>query len=78
MAFTLAWERLGPIRRAQPTSGTTQGLDVEGARRAGLPSIWINRDNSSWPEALPPLGAETASLDGLEDALRRERPARPR
>ncbi|MDA0705152.1 MAG: HAD family hydrolase [Proteobacteria bacterium] len=49
-------------------------IDVQGARSAGLHSIWVNRSGQPWPGDLPrPDGIVThiGQLQGLLDALRR-------
>lgn len=45
--------------------------DVEGARRAGLHTVWINRDGACWPDTYAPAHAEIASLGELERSLAR-------
>jgi putative hydrolase of the HAD superfamily len=44
-------------------------LDIEGARRAGLRSCWINRRDEAWPDALPPPDLQVPTLAALADAL---------
>jgi 2-haloalkanoic acid dehalogenase type II len=39
--------------------------DVEGARRAGLDAIWVDRGVAPWPPALAPPPRTITSLDGL-------------
>ncbi len=49
-------------------------IDVQGARSAGLHSIWVNRSGQPWPGDLPqPDGIVThiGQLQGLLEALRR-------
>ncbi len=44
-------------------------LDVVGARRAGMPSCWINRKKERWPVDLPRPDLEFATLAGVADWL---------
>ena len=44
-------------------------MDVVGARRAGMPSCWINRRKERWPAGLPRPDLEFATLAGLADWL---------
>ena len=49
-------------------------FDVQGARSAGLHSVWVNRSGQPWPEDLPrPDGIVThiGQLQGLLDAMQR-------
>lgn len=39
--------------------------DVEGARRAGLQAVWINRDERAWPAELAPPERVIARLDEI-------------
>ncbi|WP_278234718.1 haloacid dehalogenase type II [Isoptericola sp. AK164] len=43
--------------------------DVEGARRAGLRTAWINRTGAAYPAHFAPADVEAASLLDLADAL---------
>ena len=45
--------------------------DIEGAHRAGLRAIWLNRDGSDWPAAYAPAHAQITSLVELPAALAR-------
>lgn len=44
-------------------------MDVDGARRAGLRSCWINRIDASWPAELPPPDLAFTDLAALADWL---------
>jgi len=44
--------------------------DIEGARRAGLRAIWLNRAQAAWPADYARPAAEIARLDALPAALR--------
>jgi 2-haloalkanoic acid dehalogenase type II len=74
--FLTGCERLGVRPEATAYVGDQPLLDVEGARRAGLLGIWLNRDGSTWPNTLAPPGAEISSLDEVEDVLDLVGPAR--
>lgn len=45
-------------------------LDVQGAQRAGLVAVWLNRSGAAWPLPRPP-DIEIAELGALEPALER-------
>jgi 2-haloalkanoic acid dehalogenase type II len=44
-------------------------LDVEGARAAGLVTVWLNRAASPWPQQLPPPHLEVRDLGQLARLL---------
>jgi putative hydrolase of the HAD superfamily len=43
--------------------------DVEGARRAGLHAVWLNRHDKLWPEELAPARSTVKSLSEMADLL---------
>ncbi len=43
--------------------------DVAGPENAGMPSVWINRENMSWPRELPEPRHQISNLQELEDLL---------
>lgn len=43
--------------------------DVEGARAAGMQTVWVNRDAQHWPEELQPPRAEISDLHQLLELL---------
>jgi len=45
-------------------------LDIVGARRAGMQSVWIDRDGIEWPAGLEPARHSVSSLTQLVDLLR--------
>ena len=45
-------------------------LDVQGAQRAGLVAVWLNRSGAAWPLPRPPH-IQVAGLGALEPALGR-------
>ena len=49
--------------------GDDPELDVEGARRAGMQTVWINRDAAPWPTALAPPPHSVKSLIELNELL---------
>jgi HAD superfamily hydrolase (TIGR01509 family) len=51
--------------------GDDAEADIEGARRVGLRTAWMNRDGARWPEALAPPDHEIADLTGLERVVER-------
>jgi len=40
--------------------------DIEGARRAGLRTVWVNRHRRAWPRELTPPDAEAATLHEVD------------
>jgi putative hydrolase of the HAD superfamily len=52
--------------------GDDPHLDVEGARRAGMRAIWVNRTEAPWPESIEPpdwtIRTLTELVDGLGDS----------
>ena len=51
--------------------GDDPEADVDGARRAGLRSAWMNRTGATWPESLPRPDHEIADLEALERVVER-------
>ena len=47
--------------------GDDPEADVEGARRAGIRPVWLNRDGSAWPGRLP---APEHTIGSLEELVR--------
>jgi putative hydrolase of the HAD superfamily len=45
--------------------GDDPEADVEGARRAGIRPIWVNRHRSRWPAQLPAPAHSVATLTEL-------------
>lgn len=43
--------------------------DIEGARRAGMLTVWVNRKAEPWPDELEPPHAEVPDFDALLDLL---------
>ncbi len=49
--------------------GDDPEYDIVGAREAGMPSIWLNRESKPWPQHLPPAQAEIDNLHQLLELL---------
>lgn len=52
--FTLLLERAGVAAERTLHVGDDVVADVEGARRAGVTPVWLNRTGLAWPAAAPP------------------------
>ena len=68
-SFHATCERLGVAPADVLHVGDDPLLDIVGARRAGMPSCWINRTKDRWPPGLPRPDLEFATLSGLADWL---------
>ncbi|HEU4600577.1 MAG TPA: HAD family hydrolase [Steroidobacteraceae bacterium] len=49
--------------------GDDPALDVEGARRAGMRAIWVDRLQSVWPEGIDPPSHRVSTLTELVELL---------
>ncbi len=49
--------------------GDDPEYDVEGARRAGMPHVWVNREGRDWPAELEPPMVAIDSLGPLPELL---------
>lgn len=49
--------------------GDDPELDVEGARKAGMPTVWVNRTEAVWPVELEPATYSVTSLTELTALL---------
>jgi FMN hydrolase / 5-amino-6-(5-phospho-D-ribitylamino)uracil phosphatase len=67
--FNTTCERLGVMNHEVLHIGDDPLLDVEGARRAGVRSCWINRRNEMWPEEFTPADLSFNTLTELADWL---------
>lgn len=67
--FHAALARVGLDRSAAVHVGDQPLYDIEGARRAAMPAIWLNRDRVAWPAEYPPPAREIHSLSELPAAL---------
>lgn len=63
-------ERLGAAPEEVVYVGDNPVTDIEGARRAGLRTIWLNRGSAAWPRELEPPDAEVTSLRDVESLVR--------
>ena len=63
-------ERFGVSASRVLYVGDDPEFDVIGPQNAGLQAIWINRDNSAWPEHLPRPKFQISNLHELELLLR--------
>ncbi|MFY2762910.1 HAD family hydrolase [Arenimonas sp. MALMAid1274] len=75
--FHATCERLGLAPAEVLHIGDDPLLDVVGARRAGMPSCWINRKRERWPVDLPRPDLEFDTLAGLADWLDQHHPLPP-
>jgi putative hydrolase of the HAD superfamily len=64
--FQVALERAGVTLDAAVMLGDAWGTDIEGARRAGLRAIWLNRTGAINPD---PSVAEIGSLEPIDRVL---------
>jgi 2-haloalkanoic acid dehalogenase type II len=69
--FEVALARAGVTAARAVHVGDQPLYDIEGARRAALASVWLNRDGEPWPEDYARPHAEIASLTELRAALTR-------
>jgi HAD superfamily hydrolase (TIGR01509 family) len=67
--FALALERAGAAAACALHVGDDAHADVEGARRAGLTPVWINREGRDWPAKLSPPPHTVRTLSELADLL---------
>jgi putative hydrolase of the HAD superfamily len=49
--------------------GDDPEADVEGARRAGVEAVWLNRTGARWPDAMPAPRHAISSLAELAPLL---------
>jgi 2-haloalkanoic acid dehalogenase type II len=68
-AFLAACDALGVEPSEALYVGDTPRTDIEGSRRAGLQSIWINRRSIAWPDDLDPPDLTITSLIDLPRAM---------
>jgi putative hydrolase of the HAD superfamily len=67
--FELLLERAGLTPSQVLHVGDDAEADVEGARRAGLTPVWMNRRGTEWPASASPPPLTVRSLTELEDLL---------
>lgn len=61
--------RAGVAATAMVHVGDGPYYDIEGAHRAHVAAVWVNRDGREWPESYRPAQVEIRDLRGLQDAL---------
>ena len=69
--FEVALARAGVSAARAVHVGDQPLYDVEGARRAALASVWLNRDGAPWPAEYARPQAEISALTELRAALAR-------
>lgn len=67
--FEAALARAGVAASAMVHVGDEPHYDIEGAHRANVPSVWINRHGREWPAECRRAHREIADLTGLPAAL---------
>jgi putative hydrolase of the HAD superfamily len=63
--FTLLLQRAGVVAEHALHAGDDVVADVEGARRAGITPVWVNRDGADWSAAASPQPLTVRSLAEL-------------
>jgi len=67
--FALLLQRAGVLAERALHAGDDVVADVEGARRAGITPVWVNRDGADWPAAASPQPLTVRSLAELATLL---------
>ena len=67
--FQVGLERAGVSADEAVHVGDQPLYDIEGAHRAAMRSIWLNRDGADWPAEYAPATAQITSLADLEHAI---------
>jgi 2-haloalkanoic acid dehalogenase type II len=67
--FALLLERAGVTAEAALHVGDDAVADVEGARRAGITPVWVNRSGAEWPAVASPAPLTVRSLVELTALL---------
>ena len=67
--FSLLLARAGVVPERALHAGDDVVADVEGARRAGITPVWVNRDGADWPAAASPQPLTVRSLAELATLL---------
>ena len=68
--FEIALERGGAPAGEAIYIGDSPEYDIEGARNAGIPSIWMNRTAAPWPLETPEPRHQVATLRAFVDFLK--------
>jgi len=74
--FEAALTRAGVGPEAMLHVGDEPWYDIEGAHRANVRAVWVNRQARPWPDGQRRAHAEIGSLHELEDVLRRMQQAK--
>jgi len=74
--FEAALARAGVGPEAMLHIGDEPWYDIEGAHRANVRSVWVNRHARPWPDGHRRAHAEIGSLHELEEVLRRMQQAK--
>lgn len=74
--FEAALQRAGVPAEAAVHVGDEPYYDIEGAHRATVAAVWVNRTGRSWPVEHRPPHEEISNLRLLPDALKRIQQAR--
>jgi putative hydrolase of the HAD superfamily len=69
--FEAAQTRAKVTAAAMVHVGDEPYYDIEGAHRAKVSSVWVNREGRAWPESYRPAQVEIRDLRGLRAALHR-------
>jgi putative hydrolase of the HAD superfamily len=67
--FALLLQRAGVVAERALHAGDDIVADVEGARRAGITPVWVNRDGADWPATASPRPLTVRSLAELATLL---------
>jgi FMN hydrolase / 5-amino-6-(5-phospho-D-ribitylamino)uracil phosphatase len=67
--FKVALERAGAVPERAVHVGDHPLYDIEGARRASVRGIWVNRIDTVWPDQYARAAAEISSLSALRAAI---------
>ncbi len=67
--FEAVQQRAGLAARAMIHVGDEPYYDIEGAHRAQIPAVWVNRHGREWPAVYRPAQVEIPDLRHLRDAI---------
>ena len=67
--FTMLLDEAGVAADRAVHVGDDPEADVEGARRAGVEAVWLNRTSARWPDAMPAPRHAISSLAELAPLL---------
>jgi putative hydrolase of the HAD superfamily len=69
--FVAVTARTGVLPSAMVHVGDEPLYDIEGAHRAQVAAVWVNRTRREWPETYRPAAVEITDLGGLRAAVAR-------